>query len=120
MLFLLSLLSQAQTFTYFPRQPSLPPSIHLSIKEEDTDTFTRAQLHRINNSLTSPGQTTSAYFEGDILGVTVQWNTERVGRARDNQVSLACLVRTPCWRSCGLEGGFRSRYPTASVAVSGT
>ena len=84
LLSLLSLLSLAESFTHFPRQPSLPPSVHLSIREEDTDTFTRAQLYRINNSLTSPGQTASVYFEGDILGVAVQWNSERVGRTIDN------------------------------------
>ena len=79
---LLSLLSLAQAYTHFPRQPRLPPSVHLSIKEEDTDTFTRAQLYKVNNSLTSGGQTHSAYFEGDILGVAVQWNNERVGARR--------------------------------------
>ena len=84
LLSLLSLLSLAQAYTHFPRQPSLPPSVHLSIKEEDTETFTRTQLYRLNNSLTSPrrsqSQTHSPYFEGDIVGVAVQWNNERVGR----------------------------------------
>ena len=81
-MFLLSLLALAQPSPHFPRQPSLPPSVHLSIQEEDTETFTRTQLYRLNNSLTSPrqSQTHSPYFEGDIVGVAVQWNNERVGR----------------------------------------
>ena len=81
-MFLLSLLALAQASSHFPRQPSLPPSVLLSIVEEDTETFTRAQLARLarlNNSLSSSRQTDSAYFEGDILGVAVQWNNERVG-----------------------------------------
>ena len=80
LLSLLSLLSLAQPFTHFPRQPSLPASVHLSIREENTETFSRAQLSRLNSSLTSPRQTDQEYFEGDILGVAVIWNTERVGR----------------------------------------
>ena len=80
MIFLLSLVSLALPASHFPRQPSLPSSVHLSLMEEDTDTFTRTQLYRLNNSLTSAGQPDSAYFEGDILGVAVQWNNERVGR----------------------------------------
>ena len=69
-MFLLPLLALAQASPHFPRQPSLPPSVLLSIVEEDTETFTRAQLARLarlNNSLTSSRQTDSAYFEGDIL-----------------------------------------------------
>ena len=93
-MFLLSLLALAQASSHFPRQPSLPPSVLLSIVEEDTETFTRAQLARLNNSLTSSRQTDSAYFEGDILGVAVQWNNERVGMIMIIIMKMIMIMKT--------------------------
>ena len=66
---------------HFPRQPLLPPSVHLTVREEDTRAFTRTQLETAEertNSSVSPDQADWGYFEGDIVGVSVEWNNGRV------------------------------------------
>ena len=77
---------------HFPRQPLLPPSVHLTLKEEDTDSFTRTQLETAGaNNSGSPDQTDWGYFEGDIVGVSVEWNNGRVMMAiREEMLTVCC------------------------------
>ena len=60
-------------------QPLLPASVQLTVLEEDTRTFSRAQLVRQGHHNTSADQADWGYFEGDIVGVSVEWNNGRVG-----------------------------------------
>ena len=76
---------------HFPRQPLLPASVQLTVREEDTRTFSRAQLVRQGHHNTSADQADWGYFEGDIVGVSVEWNNGRVMMTiREEMLTVCC------------------------------